>query len=120
MDILNIIFGIVTVVAFAFTIFAYYKTENQKTIEAANNARIREMIKNTHNDLIVLKDTIDVIIQTPNQRTDVKVEDMQTIARIARHHANKIIQQIVVEDQNLKDWEFGKFLESTVNRENIK
>lgn len=107
MDVLNLVFGLVTVVAFLFAIYVYFKEESKRAIEAAKNATHIERIRNTKNSIGGIFNTVDMMIQIP-KKGDISTEQLQDMARVARQQIFVIGKQLEMEENQLKEWEYGK------------
>ena len=110
MDILNILFGLITIISFIFSIFIYFKTESKKVTEAAKNAMMRERIQNIQTSLAILLNTIDAIVQLA-KKSNVTVKQLQEVARLARFEAYELTKQINNEIKFQESWKFGKIPE---------
>ena len=109
--ILDLIFGTVTVSAFIFSIYTHYKNKSKKEIEAAKNATHLERIRTTKNSLGGIFNTIDMIIQIPKS-DEISIKQIQNMARIVRHQILVISKQLEMEENQLKEWEYGKVFTS--------
>jgi hypothetical protein len=119
MDWVNILFGGVGVISFIFSIYGYYKTESKKAIEAAKSAMHKEMIRNARQSLRGILYSIDSIIQIP-KKSEVTIDQMQNLARIARSEAYLLAQQLEIEQKKLDGWQFGKLIESIPEESELK
>lgn len=111
MDWLNIFFGVIGIVSLVFSVYTYYKTENKKVIEAAKVAMQKERIKNSHYALTGILHTVDSIVQIP-KKEEVSTEQLQNLARVARGQVYLLGKQLEIEHARLKNWQFGKLIES--------
>ncbi|MCB9300976.1 MAG: hypothetical protein H6566_10040 [Lewinellaceae bacterium] len=111
MDTLNLVFGSVTIIAFIFSIYIYFKEESKKTIEAAKNATQIERIRNMKNSIGGVFNTIDMIIQIP-KKGNISVDQLQDMARVARQQVFVIGKQLEMEEEQLKKWEYGRNFQS--------
>ncbi len=111
---LNIIFGIVGISSFVFSLYVYFKSESKKVVEAGKNAQNLERIKNTKETLSGLYNTIDMIVQVP-KNDKITISQLQHIARIARQQTYTLSKQMEMEEQQLEQWKYGKLFESQIN-----
>lgn len=114
MDWINLIFGVIGVISFGFSIYSHFDKESKKTVEAAKNATQREMLRNAHLSLMGILNTVDMIVQLP-KKENVSIEQMQNFARIARKEAYILSMQMQSRQKALNEWRFGEIIQSNFN-----
>ncbi len=107
MDLLNLIFGIVTVFSFFFSVFVYKKSLSRRKVEEEKNAYHKERLNNMKIAMHNLLVTIDAIIQMPKTGS-ISVAQLQNVARIARAEGFSIAKNIDKEVSLTDSWKFGK------------
>ena len=113
MDWINIGFALVCIGSFIFSLYAHFKTESKKAIEAAKIAMHKERVRNVHFGIVKIINAIDAIVQLP-KKGNATVEQLQDFARLARGESYLLARQLEMEEKQLKDWQFGKMVESNV------
>lgn len=111
MDWLNIFFGVIGLISFAFAIYTYFKTESKRSIEAAKIAMQQERARNSKYAIINLLHSVDAIVQMPKQG-DISIAQMQNLARIARAQAYTLARQLETDENAMKKWKFGEVVET--------
>lgn len=114
MDTLNLIFGIVTIIAFIFSIYTYFKNESKKQIEIAKNSMIQERLKSLEKSLIKAFHTADMIVQIPKKR-ETDIEEIQNLGRLLRTDIKLTIDYLKDQEQQLEKWKYGKMIPSNGN-----
>lgn len=114
MDWINLIFGVIGVISFGFSIYSHFDKESKKTVEAAKNATQKEMLRNAHLSLMGILNTVDMIVQLP-KKENVSIEQMQNFARIARKEAYILSMQMQSRQKALNEWRFGEIIQSNFN-----
>lgn len=111
MDTLSIIFGIVGIISFIFSLYTYFITESKKVIQASNRAMQLERIRNSKHTLLGILNNVDAIVQIP-KKGNVTIAQLQDLARVARSQIVVLAKQLEVEEKQMEGWRFGKLLES--------
>jgi hypothetical protein len=112
MDTFNIICGIVTIIAFGFSLYVYIRTEIFKANEVGNMAVRKEQLRYLHTGLGTIFTALDAIVQTPT-RPAVSVGHLLTPVKVARDQAFALMRSIGDFETDLKEWRFGKMIPST-------
>lgn len=111
MDILNIIFGVVGIAAFIFSLYSHFKMESKKVIEAEKRAMDIERIRNSRNSLLGILNSVDSIVQIP-KKGPVKNSQLQDLARVARSQIMLLSKQLSVEESQMENWRYGQPMNS--------
>ncbi len=112
MDLLNIVFGVVGLISFIFSIYTYFKTDSKRSIEAAKNAMYQERVRNVQYSLSNILRNVDALVQLPKKDDGMTINQLQNIARLARAQLFVLSQQLETEQENLGKWRFGEFIMS--------
>ena len=112
MDTLNIIFGIVSLVAFGFSIYSHFNNRSMKVVEATKTAIQKERLRNISASLMGIMYSVDSIVQIPKRSDVTTVEELQNIARNIRASLMGLAKQLELEQKRLDEWRYGKLFES--------
>lgn len=114
MDTLNMIFGIVGLISFGFSIYSHFNTRAMKLIEATKTAMQKEQIRNVRLTVMGIMHSVDSIVQIP-KRDPGSVEELQNIARNTRAQLMVLAKQLELEQKRLEDWKYGKLFDSNLD-----
>jgi hypothetical protein len=108
---LSIASVMVTVIAFAFAIYTYFKTESKKAIEAANVAVQKERLRSALYSLQAIYHSTDSIVQIP-KKCETSVGELQDLARVTRGQIIALMEQLEIQRTGLEKWRFGELVPS--------
>jgi hypothetical protein len=111
MDALNVIFGIVTVVAFIFSLYQHFSNETKKALEEAKVKAQHQRIQSATYAAIAAAEGADAIVQRSKQPS-VTEEELRSLARVIRTQLMLLVRQLQVEDENLTHWRYGQMIPS--------
>ena len=111
MDTANIIFGIVGLSSFAFSIYSHFNSKSKREIEAAKVAMQKERYRNVQYLILPILHTVDSIVQIP-KKGESNIKQLQHLARIARAQIVALSDQMKLDQKKLERWQYGRVVES--------
>lgn len=109
---LDIIFGLVSVVSLIFALWQYHQSVITSRIETGKKLASAEHIKHAHNSLHSITYISDMIVQRCKQHPEPSTVELQYLARAIRAQAYVLQSELKIEHSKLKDWRYGKMIES--------
>jgi len=114
MNTLEIILAAISIISFFITVFTLVQSKIKKVKDEANVEILREKLRCLHASISTNRDTVNAIIQYPKHR-DMKVEELQDIARIARWQNIIILKNLSEYENEFNNWNFGEIIKSESN-----
>jgi len=113
LDLLNVIFGAISAVAFLFSVYQYVVSRKNENVE---NAKIREQQERLRGVKYVAVTAIEAANQVVQRSKDgtVTLDELRTLGRLARGNIEIILRQLEIEDEKLSQWEYGRMMQSKV------
>jgi hypothetical protein len=118
MDALNIIFGIVTVFAFAFSLYQYNSSRTKATFEEAKVKTQLERIRHIKYSIVAAGESANSIVQRTKQGS-ANIDELRNLGRVVRGQLLLIIKMLESEEEKLSHWEYGKMIFSPVPQEEM-
>ena len=111
MDLLDLVFGFVTVTAFIFSLYQHFSNKTKRVLEEAKVKAQHQRIQSATYATIATAETADTIVQRSKQPS-VTEEELRTLARVVRAHLVLLVRQLQVEEEHLANWHYGKMIAS--------
>jgi hypothetical protein len=111
MDLLNLSFGIVTVVAFVFSLYQHFSNKTKRVLEEAKVKAQQQRIRSATYAAITAVEAADSIVQRSKQPS-VTEEELRNLARVVRGNLMILVRELQVEEENLANWQYGKMIVS--------
>lgn len=118
----EIILGIISIISFLIGLYSFIQSEIRKTREKANVAILKEKLTSVYNGISSLYHTADAIVQIPKMEKEVRIEEMQNLARVLRGQLLSHATLIKESREKISDWKYGEMVQSSnsISEELIK
>jgi uncharacterized protein HemX len=117
MTTIEIVLAIISIISFGLAVYSFVKNEIKKANERANVETLKERLKTLSQNLELLFQAANAIIQVPKNR-EVKVEELQDLARVLRSQIYLLSEKTRKMRLRLDDWQFGVMLKSESVKDN--
>ena len=118
MTTMNIVLAIISVLSFGLAIYSFVRTEIRKAHERANVETLKERLRALSQGLELLFQAANAIVQIPKGSREVKVEELQDLARVLRGQIYLLSEKTRKTRLRLDDWQFGVMFKSETAEDN--
>lgn len=112
MDVLNIIFGVVTIISGGITVFQYIQYEKNKANEKIKLEVLKSQLNSIHNSLIPIHYSIGRIRKWISESEEVDSYAIYRNLRTIEVQIESSIIPIQQEVEKIKNWQYGTFTPS--------
>lgn len=111
MKILNVFFGLVTIVSFGIALYQRYEIKKNSVTERSKVIIQMEKINAIYEALRSIGSSVDMIVQVP-KHNEVTVQELQNIARSVRSNIYVTMKLIKGQKRQLEQWRYGELVAS--------
>ncbi len=119
MDILNIIFGVVTITSFVFALYERSEVKKHELTEKSKVVLQAEKMASIYQELKGLGSNIDMIVQT-SKDSEVTIRELRANARAARTQVVSLMEIAKGEKERLDGWRYGEMIRSEPIKEEVE
>lgn len=109
MDIFNVVAGVITILAFVFSIFVYIRGKKKQREEEINHDKLLERMNTINEYIDGLVYSSDSIVQIAGQE-NTTTKELQNIARNLRYQISITKDVLNNSQKGMREWRFGKAL----------
>jgi len=114
---MDILAAVVTIASFVLAVYIFVRSRIAAAREEGKIAVLRERLNNMRQSLTAIYYSVDAVVQIP-KREETTIEELQNIARVTRGQILVLLKRIKRESEEMRDWRFGKMINSVAHGKN--